>query len=228
MGNTDTNATSMPKIIPALQNKSVISVVLGDYHCGALTSTGKLLTWGAYSKGALGLGDPAEIEPGMPGGYATEVQRASGRGIPPSVEIPTEVRFDHTNKKRRDRFCFAAAAAGWHMGALLIDLDVSQSFGFDRLNRAKELLSLQPEDEDDADVEVPEEDHAPQQQLPQGTSGPGHNPILSPGGGIFRIGFAGRGMHRGGGGSGLGGALRWVNRGRGGGSGSSDGGEAQT
>ena len=58
-------ADFVPRVIPELQYKSVISVVLGDYHYGALTSTGKLLTWGAYSNGALGLGDPKDIEPGQ-------------------------------------------------------------------------------------------------------------------------------------------------------------------
>lgn len=46
MGDRDTDAQSTPKVIPELQNIGVISVVLGDYHCGALTEAGKLLTWG--------------------------------------------------------------------------------------------------------------------------------------------------------------------------------------
>lgn len=120
-----------PIILPALQNRGVISVVLGDYHYGALTVDGKLLTWGAYSKGALGLGDPTKIPVGQPGGFATEdqLQRATTRWRilrqpPPNVVVPTEVRFDHGEKRRRERYCFAAAAAGWHMGALVIDLEV--------------------------------------------------------------------------------------------------------
>lgn len=45
---------------------------------------------------------------------------------PPMVTTPTEVRFDSKRgMKKREKFCFAAAAAGWHMGALVIDLDVS-------------------------------------------------------------------------------------------------------
>jgi len=131
MGDTDTTPDTVPKIIPALQNKAVISVVLGDYHNAALTAGGKLLTWGAYSAGALGLGDPAELEPGTPGAYAIarggEQRR---RREPPAVQVPTEVRFDHGAKKPKDRFCFAATAAGWHTGALVIDLDVSFYFLF--------------------------------------------------------------------------------------------------
>jgi hypothetical protein len=129
MGSIDTTAESDPKILPALQNKSVISVVLGDYHNGALTSTGKLLTWGNYSRGALGLGDPTKIQAGTPGGFLTERQREGAtrtrRGVPPPVDVPTEVRFDHGSTKDRKMFCFAATAAGWHMGALVIDLEVS-------------------------------------------------------------------------------------------------------
>ena len=128
LGDTDTTPTSQPNIIPALQNRSIISVVMGDYHNAALTADGKLLTWGQFSNGALGLGDPLELEPGSPGAFATSTQRdlarEGGRRIPPAVSIPTEVRFDHTGKKPRDRFCFAATAAGWHTGALVIDLEV--------------------------------------------------------------------------------------------------------
>lgn len=127
-GDKETTSDSIPKIIPALQHNSVISVVLGDYHNGAVTSTGKLLTWGAYSKGALGVGDPVEIPPGVPGGFATENDRLLAqdrrRGTPPDVVTPTEVRFDHGLKKPRNRFCISAAAAGWHMGALVVDLEV--------------------------------------------------------------------------------------------------------
>ena len=32
VGDTDTKPDSRPKVIPQLQNKSIISVVIGDYH----------------------------------------------------------------------------------------------------------------------------------------------------------------------------------------------------
>lgn len=132
MGSHETDPNTEPRVLPALQNKDVISVVLGDYHFGALTSTGKLLTWGGYSRGALGLGDPTTIEPGQPGGYRTEHQRQHAlqwRGVfPPDVTEPAEVGFDHEEKRKRKRFCFAATSAGWHMGALVIDLEVRVSF----------------------------------------------------------------------------------------------------
>jgi len=182
MGSHDTDANTEPRVIPALQNINVISVVLGDYNFGALTSTGKLLTWGEYSRGALGLGDPTTIEPGLPGGYRTEQQRQlalqRGGGVPPQVTEPTEVRFDHGEKRSRKRFCFAATSAGWHMGALVIDLE--------------------PDDPNDEEV-VP---------MPGGfPSPPGHSSsshVSTPGSWgisrptVFRVGFAGRGRMRGG------------------------------
>ena len=127
-GELETTPEMLPTIIPELQNRSVISVVLGDYHYGALTSSGKLLTWGQYSRGALGLGDPVKLPVGFPGGFAEEDRRVRaqslGHGSPPNVAVPSEVRFDHGLKAegRIERYCFAAAASGWHAGALVIDL----------------------------------------------------------------------------------------------------------
>jgi len=108
-----------PKVIPGLQNEGVISVVPGDHHYVALTLSGKVFTWGVTDKGALGLGDPISLVPGAPGGYPV-----GGRGPLPEVTVPTEVRFDHGRKIPKDRFCFSIAAAGWHTGALVIDLEV--------------------------------------------------------------------------------------------------------
>jgi SCF-associated factor 1 len=50
MGNQETKAESQPTILPELQNKGVISIILGYYHFGALTATGKLFTWGIYTQ----------------------------------------------------------------------------------------------------------------------------------------------------------------------------------
>lgn len=68
----------------------------GDYHFGALTADGKLFTWGSYSSGALGLGQTAQ------------------------VSHPTEVSFGSNDQA--DHFVFAAAASGWHTGALVLNL----------------------------------------------------------------------------------------------------------
>ncbi|KAN0088441.1 Regulator of chromosome condensation 1/beta-lactamase-inhibitor protein II [Tylopilus felleus] len=178
MGSHETDPNTEPRVLPALQNKDVISVVLGDYHFGALTSTGKLLTWGGYSRGALGLGDPTTIEPGQPGGYRTEHQRQHAlqwRGVfPPDVTEPAEVGFDHEEKRKR--FCFAATSAGWHMGALVIDLE--------------------PDDPNEEQDGVPMPGGFPAEPGPStNINPPGSWGIPRPA--IFRVGFAGRGATRG-------------------------------
>jgi len=126
-GEIKTTPEMLPTIIPELQNRSVISVVVGDTHFGALTSSGKLLTWGQYSTGALGLGDPGELPAGSPGGFAEEEHRiraeALGYGFPQNVAVPSEVRFDHRLRAegRVERYCFAAVAVGFHTAALVLD-----------------------------------------------------------------------------------------------------------
>jgi len=119
----------LPTIIPELQNRSVISVVSGRRHSAALTSCGKLLTWGECSFGALGLGDPGELPAGSPGGYAEEEQRARAWARAsyedlPDVGVPTEVRFDHRlrAKARVERYCIAVATGERHTVALVVDL----------------------------------------------------------------------------------------------------------
>lgn len=49
--------STAPKVIPELQNRGVISVNFGDWHYGALTDNGEILTWGQWSNGALGIWD---------------------------------------------------------------------------------------------------------------------------------------------------------------------------
>ncbi|KAK4701002.1 SCF-associated factor 1, partial [Phenoliferia sp. Uapishka_3] len=58
MGDDTWTPESVPSTIPELQGKDVIKVVQGDYHYIALTASGHLYSWGAYSAGALGLGHP--------------------------------------------------------------------------------------------------------------------------------------------------------------------------
>ncbi|KZS90777.1 RCC1/BLIP-II protein [Sistotremastrum niveocremeum HHB9708] len=187
-----TTANVHARIIGGLQNRSVISVHLGDYHYGALTSDGKLLTWGQFSTGALGLGDPAQLPVGAPGGYATEEEKANAVNSswrffnPPNVETPSEVKFGNGKNK----YCFAAAAGGWHFGALVIDLEPgneeeveppihSDSDRHQDGRRAGRHLGILP--------------HGPQAANPTPIA-----PPLMPGFGHFRIGFAGRGRGRGG------------------------------
>ncbi|BGP31748.1 hypothetical protein JCM10296v2_003522 [Rhodotorula toruloides] len=58
LGDKDWTEATEPEVIPELQNIGVIKVAHGDYHHLALTSNGRLFSWGAYSAGALGLGHP--------------------------------------------------------------------------------------------------------------------------------------------------------------------------
>ncbi|KAF5387338.1 hypothetical protein D9757_005797 [Collybiopsis confluens] len=195
-GDEETKPDAHPKIIPGLQNRSVISVVLGDYHFAAVTAGGKLLTWGQYSDGALGLGDPGELAPGTPGGFANEAHRRhaleSNRGTPPNVDNPTEVRFDHNRKKTKDRFCISAAASGWHTGAL-----PNQSDDDSDLETESETLQAYSRHRHMRNPGRAREQGETPPIIPGGVI-PGPNiPFLGRGGNPFRIGFAGRGMHRG-------------------------------
>ncbi|KAI0251809.1 RCC1/BLIP-II [Lactifluus subvellereus] len=190
MGDVRTNPDSQPKIIPELQNRSVISIILGDYHYGALTSDGQLFTWGQYSSGALGLGLPTELPVRAPGGYLTEAQRNQSRlsewgpREPPAVASPSSVHFNHGPNPGGRRFCFAATAAGWHTGALVIPLEPE-----------KEVY-------DAADDHATESRRDLLGQFGPGNEGPSgsrNQPSLPSDAGafglgrIFRIGLAGRG-----------------------------------
>ena len=104
-GESETTPEVLPIIIPELQNRSVISVVHGSNHFGALTSSGKLLTWGRDFKGALGLG------PELPAGMVT---------------VPSEVGFNHALEGKGpevERYCFAVTASKHHTAALVVDIE---------------------------------------------------------------------------------------------------------
>lgn len=49
-------------VIPQLQGQEVIKVSQGDWHSGALTLDGRVLTWGEQSKGALGSWDSLPVQ----------------------------------------------------------------------------------------------------------------------------------------------------------------------
>ena len=110
---------------------------MGEEHCGALTSAGQLLTWGSWSGGALGMGDPFLLEAGQPGGFATEHAKRAVLAEPslwqahnmPEVTMPTPVHFDYKGtgeRIKKRRYVIGITAAGMHTGALVIDLEVSQ------------------------------------------------------------------------------------------------------
>jgi len=189
MGGIHTDEETQPKIIPELQNRSVISIVLGDYHYGALTADGQLLTWGEYSHGALGLGMPTDLPLRAPGGYSTEAQLIQSRRSqwgplePPRVPSPSLVHFNHGPSPGGRRFCFAATASGWHMGALVVCLEPEKEV-YDTSTAADE-----------------EEIALPRFGLPSGSRNqpalPSDPAAFGLGGRIFRIGYAGRGRGRG-------------------------------
>ncbi|KAF5327877.1 hypothetical protein D9619_003928 [Psilocybe cf. subviscida] len=139
IGDVGTTVHSQPKIIPELQYRSVISVVLGDYHSAAVTADGRLLSWGSFSKGALGLGHPSFLKPGTAGGFSTE-RDSRMRREPPAVTVPTEVRFDNQIGSARKWYCISATAAGWHTGALVVDLESE--------NKAENLEDLETDNID--------------------------------------------------------------------------------
>ena len=127
-GAYNTTPEMLLTIVPELQNRSVISVFCSPTHSGALTSSGKLLTWGNYYGGALGLGDPGKLPVGSPGGYGREEQRARaqkyGYPQPWGVKVPMEVRFDHglAAEGKVERYCFAAVLGGGSTAALVVDI----------------------------------------------------------------------------------------------------------
>ncbi|PCH35768.1 RCC1/BLIP-II [Wolfiporia cocos MD-104 SS10] len=117
-----------PVIRPALLDRAVTDVVFGNAHYGVLTAPGKLLTWGSCYDGVLGLGNPMCIPVGKPGGYASiderlDAIRRGNEGTPPDVIRPAEVMF-YQGRNARDTFCYAVAAAGRHMAALVSDSEV--------------------------------------------------------------------------------------------------------
>ncbi|GAB1518091.1 hypothetical protein RhiTH_001150 [Rhizoctonia solani] len=204
-----------PKIIPELQNRGVISVVLGDYHYCALTSNGELFSWGKYSNGALGLGSPrSSID------YTTPTQIHApllmphthhAQPRPQDAEVPTQVHFHHEDNVR-DRYVFAVAASGWHCGALVIDLHSTSTSAEGKSNPAQEgELKQDPDDpghtsmegrghNNDASRQQPiapfpsraEAERAAGTQVPQITV-----PIVRGRGAPFRIGYAARGAYAG-------------------------------
>ena len=124
-GESKTTPEVLPVVIPELQNISVISVVCGHDHFGALTSSGKLLTWGRGSGKALGLGYANKLLVRSPGGCAEEEQVQAQVYGPLEVTVPSEVRFDHRLNVDggTKRYCFAVTASGCYTAALVVDFE---------------------------------------------------------------------------------------------------------
>lgn len=88
-------------------------VECGDYHFGALSSSGRLYTFGEYSNGALGHGRDNIRLP--------EDLRSPRR----SLAQPYKVEFFDPLRSRAatsEEYCFNVAMAGWASSALTVDL----------------------------------------------------------------------------------------------------------
>ncbi|QRW03259.1 RCC1/BLIP-II protein [Ceratobasidium sp. AG-Ba] len=207
LGKAETTSQEAPTIIPELQYRNVISVVLGDYHYCALTADGELFSWGKYSNGALGLGSsprshgaPHHVRIAMMPMLHQPVQRRQEQDAPK----PTRVRFDHEDNVQ-GRHVFAVAAAGWHCGALVIDLHSSSSASGEspaERPEAQPVGGLQT----GSDSQPGASTSRPIAQLPRRTEGEFGGtqapqitlPIVRGRGGVpFRIGYAARGAYAG-------------------------------
>lgn len=206
-GTGKTTPKYTPGIISSLQNRSIISIGVGDYHFSALTVDGTVLTWGKYSSGALGLGDPRDIEVGAPGGYRTLQDRATAQAVrrsPPTVEEPAEVSFNHSRGavlkgvKIKKQFAFAVTAGGWHSGALSIDTEVDIEPNDQASSSVTEAVDETTPEASPGAIPVPQLGPEPT-PLPQ-VAGRGEFAGRGLGGGfrgLPRLGFPARGAARG-------------------------------
>ncbi|KAG2175848.1 hypothetical protein INT44_000326 [Umbelopsis vinacea] len=103
LGTARTTAEDEPTTRPEL-NSNICKVTFGDYHSGALTNDGDLLTWGSYSRGALGHGSAGLPRRNFPNRYAM---------MAPEPEIaPRKI------EALQNMFVFAASFGGWHSACL--------------------------------------------------------------------------------------------------------------
>lgn len=66
LGKGDSTSSTGPSVKSELQGTGVIKISVGDWHYGALTTSGKVLTWGQWSQGALGIWDSLPVAPPQP------------------------------------------------------------------------------------------------------------------------------------------------------------------
>ena len=118
IGSVTSTADEAPVIMSDLQNRGIISLSWGDWHCLALCEDGSILSWGKElrANGCLGLGyhDYADAqEKGLLINVNREVVSTVPRRIP---------GFGG----EEDRFAFCVAAAGWHSAALVANFKVQE------------------------------------------------------------------------------------------------------
>ncbi|GAA6019579.1 hypothetical protein JCM11491_001344 [Sporobolomyces phaffii] len=151
LGDSDWHEQSEPKLVRELQGLGVIKIAQGDYHNVALTSSGQLYSWGAFSGGALGLGHPVlsntplsatpsqtssddrpgatrtRQPPALLPGFAPNRPRMNDRPrAPERIDRPTRIEFDGDSRRGSrggHTFVYAVTASGWHSGALAVNLD---------------------------------------------------------------------------------------------------------
>ena len=115
-----------PNIIPGIERLVLKSLVLGDFHYAILTDDGVVHTWGRPLAGSLGLGDPFELEVGMPGAFssADAAERArQGEGVAFSrVREPRQVCFNRSGEGS-NHFCLALAVGSCHCVTLASYVD---------------------------------------------------------------------------------------------------------
>lgn len=101
-----------PTVIPQLQDKGIIDVVMGDYHYLALTKGGDVLSWGVESGncGCLGLGDKNYFTANN-----SNISNDLGHNRGMSVSIPSLVK-----NPTKDGKWLSVAAAGWHTCGIYI------------------------------------------------------------------------------------------------------------
>ncbi|KAL8283696.1 hypothetical protein RQP46_005491 [Phenoliferia psychrophenolica] len=235
MGDDTWTSDAVPVAIPQLQGLNVIKVVQGDYHYIALTASGHLYSWGAYSSGALGLGHPQLLNtplsaptpsppspdvappaqptpyplPGFEPQQPLPVFPGLGHGLtlpaPNRVDVPTLVRFAGEPPAEANDTNDAPRTTGKFVFAVTAS-------GWHSGALAVELGGDGPEAAEEPEVE--ENEAAKQEyerEMQAGRSaGRGIFPVMRNGRLPFRLGYAARGMHRG------------VGQGRGGGGGATD------
>jgi SCF-associated factor 1 len=101
LGTHETGLEQQPTTMDEL-DQNICKVTFGDYHSGALTINGDLLTWGSYSRGALGHGSD-----NAPTRFAVFQQQQEPR--PRKIET-----LQHM-------FVFAASFGGWHSACLAFE-----------------------------------------------------------------------------------------------------------
>jgi len=207
-----TNTTDSPTILPELQNQGVIKIAQGDYHTLALTSSGSLFSWGAYSNGALGLGHPQMYEGALSAMTRSEsppptiLSYHQIRSPPDRVDKPTKVTFRGEKDGGGGKFVFAVAASGWHSACLAVDRSASGEEGQAQADREEEptINYLGPDDQGAREGEppIPHHDNTPPagwtaEDGGRAGTGPGVMGPVGMGLGAriprFRIGYAGRG-----------------------------------